>query len=105
MTSPRLLPPADGPDEVTIAPQNPPEFINSDSNFSLSCSAVSSPAATFTWFHDGQLMETTGPTLTLEAIRAQGFGRKPGQYMCAANNGKTKRTVASNAVSFALMGE
>lgn len=50
-------------------------------------------------------METTGPTLTLEAIRAQGFGRKPGQYMCAANNGKTKRTVASNAVSFALMGE
>lgn len=84
---------------------NHPEFINSNSNFSLSCSAVSSPAATFSWFHDGQPMEHSGPNLTLDVIRAHGFGRKPGQYTCAANNDKTKRTVASGAVSFALMGE
>lgn len=98
-------PSADGPDLVTIAPPTPPQFIKSGSDFNLSCSAESSPAATFQWFHNQQLMQNSGPTLTLKKIQELGFGSKTGQFACAANNDKTKRAVASAAVSFAVMGE
>lgn len=95
----------DGPELVTIAPPSPPQFIKSGSDFNLSCTAVSSPAATFQWFHNQQLMKNSGPTLTLKKIQELGFGSKAGQYSCGANNDKTKRAVASAAVSLAVMGE
>lgn len=50
-------------------------------------------------------MQNSGPTLTLKKIQELGFGSKTGQFACAANNAKTKRALASAAVSFAVIGE
>lgn len=104
MSFPRVIPP-DGPEKVSIAPALPPQFIKSGSDFNLTCSAVSEPAATFTWFHEKQLMKLFGPVLTLDKIQKQGFGKTAGEYTCVANNAKTKLDVPSAAVSFAVMGE
>lgn len=84
---------------------NSPQFVRSGSSFNLSCSAVSSPAATFNWFHDQQLMENFGPVLTLKVIEEHGFPKKAGNYTCGANNDKTKRAVSSPVVTFTVMGE
>ncbi|XP_022613154.1 carcinoembryonic antigen-related cell adhesion molecule 2-like [Seriola dumerili] len=92
-----------GPDTVTISPPSPPEFIQSGTNFSLSCSASSSPPATFTWFHNQQPMEVSGPVLTLKQIEEHGLGKQTEGYTCTAKNAKTERAVSSPAVSFAVM--
>ncbi|XP_070840635.1 cell adhesion molecule CEACAM20 isoform X1 [Chaetodon trifascialis] len=92
-----------GPDEVAITPLNPPKVVRAKSNFNLSCSVTSSPAATFTWYHGQQMMEIAGPVLTLEIIEKHGLGKTEEQYTCRANNEKTLRTVSSPAVSFSVM--
>ncbi|TNM92647.1 hypothetical protein fugu_018049 [Takifugu bimaculatus] len=92
-----------GPEMVAIAPPTPPQFIKAGSDFNLSCSAESSPAATFQWFHNQQLMKNSGPTLTLMKIQELGFGAEAGEFSCVASNDKTKRAVTSAAVSFAVM--
>ncbi|KAK9527102.1 hypothetical protein VZT92_015764 [Zoarces viviparus] len=92
-----------GPDEVAISPPNPPKFISSKANFSLSCSAGSSPPAQFTWYHDQQPMEAGGPILTLEVIKSHKFGNTTGEYTCRAKNEKTVRNVASAAAVFAVI--
>lgn len=90
---------------MALAPPTPPAFIKLGSDFNLTCSAVSSPPATFRWFRNQQLMDNPGPVLTLKTIQDQGVGSTAGQYTCAASNSKTKRAGASNAVSFAVIGE
>lgn len=95
----------DGPDQVTITPVNPPEYLKSGSNFSLSCSVLSNPPATFTWYHNEQLMEASGPVLTLDVIEKHGIGSNKEGYTCRAKNAKTQRTVSSPAVSFAVLRE
>jgi len=97
--------PTDGPDQVTIAPPKPAMFISSAANFSLTCASGSSPAATYTWYRDQQLMKATGPTLSLEVIKGHKFQSQVGAFMCKAKNAKTNREVASVPVSFAVMGE
>ncbi|XP_068426958.1 carcinoembryonic antigen-related cell adhesion molecule 20, partial [Clinocottus analis] len=92
-----------GPDEVTVAPPKPAQFINSGANFSLTCSSRSSPAAAFAWYRNQQKMATAGPVLTLKDIKAQGFGSQTGEYTCRATNSKTLREVPSAAVSFAVI--
>ncbi|XP_038580043.1 carcinoembryonic antigen-related cell adhesion molecule 20 isoform X2 [Micropterus salmoides] len=92
-----------GPDQVTITPVNPPEYLKSGSNFSLSCSVLSNPPATFTWYHNEQLMEASGPVLTLDVIEKHGIGSNKEGYTCRAKNAKTQRTVSSPAVSFAVL--
>ncbi|XP_071355421.1 cell adhesion molecule CEACAM5-like [Trachinotus anak] len=92
-----------GPDEVTISPPSPPEFIKSGSNFNLSCLTSSSPPATFSWYHNQLPMEASGSVLTLKVIEEHGLGIQKEGYTCTANNAKTMRTVASPAVSFAVM--
>nr|XP_046273155.1 carcinoembryonic antigen-related cell adhesion molecule 5-like [Scatophagus argus] len=92
-----------GPEEVTITPLNPPQFVSSSSNFNLSCSAQSDPPATFIWYHNQQMMEAGGPVLTLDVIKAHGLGKTAEEYTCRATNAKTKRVVPSAGVSFALM--
>ncbi|XP_054461527.1 carcinoembryonic antigen-related cell adhesion molecule 5 [Anoplopoma fimbria] len=92
-----------GPEGVTISPASPPKVIRSDSNFSLSCSAVSSPSASFTWYHNQEQMEFGGPSLHLKTILVHKFGSQVGDYTCMAKNEKTLRTVPSAAVSFAVM--
>ncbi|XP_018545086.1 carcinoembryonic antigen-related cell adhesion molecule 5 [Lates calcarifer] len=92
-----------GPDEVTIKPPNPPQYIESDSNFNLTCSAPSSPPATYTWYHNKEPMEAAGEVLTLKIIKEHGFGKNVDEYTCRANNAKTKRTIPSPGVSFGVM--
>ncbi|KAK2830922.1 hypothetical protein Q5P01_018853 [Channa striata] len=93
-----------GPDAVSISPPNPAQFIRSDSDFNLTCSAVSSsPPATFNWYHSQQTMDVTEPVLTLQAIKARGLGKQVENYTCTASNVKTLRAISSPAVSFAVM--
>lgn len=66
---------------------------------------MSKPAATFSWYHQKQLMDLLGPVLTLEEIQKRGLGTTAGDFSCVANNAKTKMDVSSDAVSFTVMGE
>ncbi|XP_069372627.1 carcinoembryonic antigen-related cell adhesion molecule 5 [Paralichthys olivaceus] len=91
-----------GPDNVIISPATPPQFIRAGSNFSLACSALSSPPATFSWFQNQKALEVSGPVLSLEAIEKLGSVKKD-NYTCRAQNSKTQRSVPSPAVSFAVM--
>ncbi|XP_030002471.1 carcinoembryonic antigen-related cell adhesion molecule 5-like [Sphaeramia orbicularis] len=92
-----------GPDDVSLSPAKPPEFIRSGSNFSLSCSAASSPSAVFSWYQGSTLIEHPGPVLTLKILEALGMGKTPAEYSCKARNEKTGRDVSSAAVSFSVM--
>ncbi|XP_034061041.1 carcinoembryonic antigen-related cell adhesion molecule 5-like [Gymnodraco acuticeps] len=92
-----------GPDEVSITPPNPPKFLRSKSNFSLSCASPSSPPATFSWYQNQQLLDVTGPVLTLEAIEKLKLDSAVVNFTCRAKNAKTQRAVSSPAVSFAVM--
>uniref|UniRef100_A0AAQ4QSN9 Ig-like domain-containing protein n=2 Tax=Gasterosteus aculeatus aculeatus TaxID=481459 RepID=A0AAQ4QSN9_GASAC len=91
-----------GPEAVAISPLAP-LYISSKANFSLSCSAVSSPSADFLWYRDQQEIGSGGPILTLGVINSLGFGNKTGNYMCKAQNKKTQRTVSSAAVAIAVI--
>lgn len=91
-----------GPDDVTITPANPPKFIQAGSVFNLTCSAGSLPPASFTWYYNGTRIETPSSVLTLDMIKAKGY-TKAADYTCRAENPQSKRSVASPAVSFAIM--
>lgn len=95
----------DGPDQVTLTPPTVHQFIRSDSNFSLSCSAISSPPATFTWYHSQQTIGVMGPVLTLKAIKDNGLGTQLDNYTCVANNAQTLRSISSPVVTFVVMGK
>ncbi|XP_013880785.1 hemicentin-1 isoform X2 [Austrofundulus limnaeus] len=93
-----------GPDDVTISPLKPSDYITSSSDFNLTCAAPSSsPPATFTWYHNKDEIKASGPVLTLKTIEAQGFGKNYADYTCRAQNAKTLRAVASPAVRFSVM--
>lgn len=92
----------DGPDDVTITPANPPKFVQAGSMFNLTCSASSLPPASFTWYYNGTRIETSSSVLTLDMIKGH---TKASDYTCRAENPKSKRSVPSPAVSFAIMGE
>ncbi|XP_038157035.1 carcinoembryonic antigen-related cell adhesion molecule 5 [Cyprinodon tularosa] len=92
-----------GPEDVILTPSLIAEYVPSKSNFNLTCSASSSPSATFTWFHDEKDIQATGPVLTLKVIEEKGFGKNPADYKCVAENAKTKRFVTSNVVRFSVM--
>ncbi|XP_054878568.1 carcinoembryonic antigen-related cell adhesion molecule 5-like [Poeciliopsis prolifica] len=92
-----------GPEDVIIKPSKQLAFVPSNSDFNLTCSASSKPAATFTWFYDTKQIEATGPVLTLKVIEEQGFGHTMGNYRCVAQNEKTKRKASSIAVQFSVM--
>uniref|UniRef100_A0A3Q3CBH5 Ig-like domain-containing protein n=1 Tax=Haplochromis burtoni TaxID=8153 RepID=A0A3Q3CBH5_HAPBU len=89
-----------GPDDVTLTPANPPKFIQAGSTFNLTCSASSLPPASFTWYYNGTRIETSSSVLTLDMIKGY---TKMANYTCRAENPKSKRSVPSPAVSFAIM--
>lgn len=105
LASPVLPSSPDGPELVALAPPTPPPFIKAGSDFNLTCSAVSSPDATFQWFRDQQLMEASGSVLTLKTLQEHSGASAAAQYWCGATNSKTRRTLASTPVSFAVIGE
>ncbi|XP_062266073.1 carcinoembryonic antigen-related cell adhesion molecule 20 [Platichthys flesus] len=92
-----------GPDNVIISPASTLQYIKSGSNFSLECSALSSPPATFSWFQNLKEMEVPGPVLSLGAIEKLGSVKKVQNYTCRAQNAKTLLNVTSPAVSFGVM--
>lgn len=93
-----------GPERVTISPEAPPEFLASHMNFSLTCSSVSSPEATYAWLFEGKpIPGATTAVLTLQEIQKAGLGKRPGNYVCNATNAKTEKTMASPPVSFSIM--
>lgn len=101
-----LLCSTDGPDDVTISPLKPSDYITSNSDFNLTCGAPSSnPPATFTWYHNTDEIKASGPILTLKTIEGQGYGKRLADYTCRALNAKTLRVVPSPAVRFSVMGE
>ncbi|XP_031163566.1 carcinoembryonic antigen-related cell adhesion molecule 5 isoform X2 [Sander lucioperca] len=92
--------------EVPVVIVSPPildKVIGSQINMSMSCSAISNPPATFTWYRNQQIMENAGPLLTLEVIKKHRFGSEEGEYTCKASNAKTGRVVSSAGVTFAVM--
>ncbi|XP_059205786.1 carcinoembryonic antigen-related cell adhesion molecule 1-like [Centropristis striata] len=92
-----------GPEKIKITPDKTAKFLRAKSNFNLTCSAISNPAATFNWYHGALPLEVAGPVLTLEMIEKLKLGKQAEDYTCRATNAKTLRTIASPAVSFAVM--
>uniref|UniRef100_A0A087XIK9 Ig-like domain-containing protein n=1 Tax=Poecilia formosa TaxID=48698 RepID=A0A087XIK9_POEFO len=92
-----------GPEAVTIKASSQGKYVPSNSDFNLTCSASSKPAATFTWFHNAEQIEASGPVLTLKVIEEKGFGHTMGNYRCVAKNDKTQRKVPSTNVEFSVM--
>uniref|UniRef100_A0A8D3E594 Ig-like domain-containing protein n=1 Tax=Scophthalmus maximus TaxID=52904 RepID=A0A8D3E594_SCOMX len=77
-----------GPDKPTLTLHPSQEYYVEGSNISLSCSAVSRPAALFYWFLNGDKLTDTGPELRLMNIQE----RQSGNYSCQAFNNKTLRS-------------
>lgn len=92
-----------GPEGVAITPANTPMFLQSGSSHNFSCTAQSSPPAVLSWYHGEKKIENPGAVLTLETLEKLGLGKKKEDYTCRATNEKTKRTVASPAVSFLVI--
>ncbi|KAM6974272.1 LOW QUALITY PROTEIN: cell adhesion molecule CEACAM20-like [Tautogolabrus adspersus] len=92
-----------GPDEFKITPAMVPKYLPTGSSFNLSCAAVSSPPATFTWYHGMNMIDNPGPVLTLKKIEKLGLGKKAEEYKCVAQNAETGRAVASPKVSFSVI--
>ncbi|KAM6899963.1 cell adhesion molecule CEACAM20-like [Xenentodon cancila] len=92
-----------GPESVTISPANPPLYVPSNSNFSLTCSAISNPTPTFTWYHNKDLILNGGAVLHLAMIKEQNLGKTMADYTCKVLNAKTKRNSTSPAVKFSMM--
>ncbi|XP_055359250.1 carcinoembryonic antigen-related cell adhesion molecule 1-like [Betta splendens] len=76
-----------GPGNITLKTSLALEFYVTGSNVNLSCSAVSSPTAQFTWFLNRTKLPDTGPELTLTNIQTS----QSGDYSCQAFNTKTLR--------------
>uniref|UniRef100_A0A3B4AIH8 Ig-like domain-containing protein n=1 Tax=Periophthalmus magnuspinnatus TaxID=409849 RepID=A0A3B4AIH8_9GOBI len=72
-------------------------------NIFLTCAARSNPAASFSWFQGDKPIEASGAVLSLSDIEKKGLGQTKALYSCKASNTKTKREVASTAVSFTVI--
>lgn len=92
-----------GPDEVTLSPANPPQYIRAKSDFNLTCLTRSDPPAVFYWYHKEDMLEVSKPVLTLAEIESHGHGKEMGTYTCRVKNVKTGRMVSSPPVTFAVM--
>ncbi|XP_055359252.1 carcinoembryonic antigen-related cell adhesion molecule 1-like isoform X2 [Betta splendens] len=76
-----------GPESISLKTSPTKDFYVTGSNVDLSCSAVSSPAAQFTWFLNRTQLNDTGPELRLTNIQTC----QSGNYSCQAFNTKTLR--------------
>ncbi|XP_040900134.1 carcinoembryonic antigen-related cell adhesion molecule 1-like [Toxotes jaculatrix] len=88
-----------GPENINLKLLPSQDHYEEGSNISLSCSAVSRPAAQFQWFVNGDLLSDTGPELRLMNIQES----QSGNYSCQAFNNVTMRYQTSQpSVIFAL---
>uniref|UniRef100_A0A3Q1J0U6 Ig-like domain-containing protein n=1 Tax=Anabas testudineus TaxID=64144 RepID=A0A3Q1J0U6_ANATE len=84
---------------LTLSPSQ--QHYEVGSNISLICSAVSTPAALFYWFLNGDLLSDTGPELRLINIQMS----QSGNYSCQAFNNKTLRHETSQPSAVTVLGK
>ncbi|AWO96337.1 putative carcinoembryonic antigen-related cell adhesion molecule 5-like [Scophthalmus maximus] len=88
-----------GPENISLTLHPSQEYYVEGSNISLSCSAVSRPAALFYWFLNGDKLTDTGPELRLMNIQE----RQSGNYSCQAFNNKTLRSQTAQLSTVTVM--
>ncbi|AWO96335.1 putative carcinoembryonic antigen-related cell adhesion molecule 5-like [Scophthalmus maximus] len=86
-----------GPENTSLSPSL--KFYEEGSNISLTCSAVSRPAAQVQWFLDGDELTDAGPELRLTDIRTS----QSGNYSCRAFNNKTMRNQISQPAVISVL--
>uniref|UniRef100_A0A8C4D9N5 Ig-like domain-containing protein n=1 Tax=Dicentrarchus labrax TaxID=13489 RepID=A0A8C4D9N5_DICLA len=84
-----------GPDNINLTSPSKEYYVRG-SNITLSCSAVSRPAALFQWFLNGDRLSDTGPELRLMNIQ----NSQSGNYSCQAFNNRTMRNQTSQVPSY-----
>ncbi|XP_047196812.1 carcinoembryonic antigen-related cell adhesion molecule 5-like [Hippoglossus stenolepis] len=77
-----------GPENISVTLNPPQEYHVAGSNISLSCSAVSRPAAQYYWFLNGDRLSDADPELRLIHVQQS----QSGNYSCQAFNNKTQRS-------------
>ncbi|XP_070767912.1 hemicentin-1-like [Enoplosus armatus] len=87
-----------GPENINLTSSSQ-EYYVEGSNISLSCTAISKPAALFYWFLNGVLLSDTGPDLSLMNIQES----QSGNYSCQAFNNKTKRYETSQPTAVTVL--
>ncbi|XP_058503811.1 hemicentin-1-like [Solea solea] len=81
-----------GPENTTLTMSPLQEYYAEGSDVSLTCSAVSGPAAHFLWFVNGHRLTDTGAELRLKNIQMS----QSGNYTCLAVNNRTMRNQTSH---------
>uniref|UniRef100_A0A8C4DB63 Ig-like domain-containing protein n=1 Tax=Dicentrarchus labrax TaxID=13489 RepID=A0A8C4DB63_DICLA len=89
-----------GPDNINLTSPSKEYYVRG-SNITLSCSAVSRPAALFQWFLNGDRLSDTGPELRLMNIQ----NSQSGNYSCQAFNNKTLRYETSQQSVITVLGK
>ncbi|XP_035862627.1 carcinoembryonic antigen-related cell adhesion molecule 5-like [Sander lucioperca] len=88
-----------GPEDINLTISPSQEYHVEGSDITLSCSAVSRPAALFHWFLNGDLLSDTGPELRLMNIQMS----QSGNYSCQAFNSKTLRSETSQPAAVSVL--
>uniref|UniRef100_A0A8C9ZYF6 Ig-like domain-containing protein n=1 Tax=Sander lucioperca TaxID=283035 RepID=A0A8C9ZYF6_SANLU len=88
-----------GPENINLTISPSQEYHVEGSDITLSCSAVSRPAALFHWFLNGDLLSDTGPELRLMNIQMS----QSGDYSCQAFNSKTLRSETSQPAAVSVL--
>ncbi|KAL6461154.1 hypothetical protein MHYP_G00311200 [Metynnis hypsauchen] len=88
-----------GPESITMKKVPDETVLKKGSNLTLSCSAVSSPAAELKWLFNGA--ELPDKTATIAYANLQ--ENQSGNYSCVAYNSKTKRYAASEVVTVSII--
>ncbi|KAK2910045.1 hypothetical protein Q8A73_007760 [Channa argus] len=88
-----------GPENINLTLSPSQEHYDEGSDIILTCSAVSTPAALFYWFLNGDLLPDTGPELRLMNIHMN----QTGNYSCQAFNNKTLRYQTSQPAAVSVL--
>ncbi|KAL2080154.1 hypothetical protein ACEWY4_023947 [Coilia grayii] len=88
-----------GPENVVLVQTPMKPVLSKDSNVTLTCSSVSSPAATYIWLQNGAVLkDKTTASITLENLKE----KDGGNYTCQAFNAKTKRYTDAIPTTFSV---
>ncbi|XP_018527814.1 carcinoembryonic antigen-related cell adhesion molecule 5 [Lates calcarifer] len=88
-----------GPEDINLIVSPLQEYYDEGSDISLMCSVLSSPAAWFQWFLNGDKLPHTGPELRLMNIQMS----QSGNYSCQAFNNITMRNQTSQPAGLTVL--